>query len=108
MKKTATSQQLQALAKELNNEQPLPNRKNTEQLQISCSHVFREREKLLGFAKNIMLDDDESLIAGHARDSVGDLWWLGVHIADLERWRAKGGFHHIAMQDPEVPENSML
>ena len=108
MNKAPTNQELELLKKELQLERPLPHRTNAEELHIAFSHVFRQQDQALNFAKNIMLNDGESLIAGRAQDSIGNLWWLGVRITDLERWRTQGGYHHIALRDPEAPENNML
>ncbi len=108
MPKPATRQQLDELATQLNNERDLPHRANAEQLHVAYSHVFRHPEDALSFAKNILMGEGESLIGGHTEDSIGDLWWVGVRIDDIEQWRANGGFHHVARQDPEAPGNDML
>lgn len=108
MSKFPTEAQLSELAKELNSEKPLPNNSNAEEMLAIYSRAFRSFEDALAFANNIMLNDGEVLIGGNTVDSIGPLWWTGVCVDRLERWRSNGGFHHSARKDPEAPEADML
>lgn len=93
---------------QLETRKPLPTRKNAEELLISFSHVFRQFEEAVKFSESILLNSGESLVAGYTEDSIGKLYWLGVQVDNIERWRANGGFHHVAKHDPEVPKSETL
>lgn len=49
-------------------------------------HVFRSREQAGEFASAVKLGDQQALVGGYSRDSVGPLWWVGVQVQDLSRW----------------------
>ena len=108
MSKFPTEAQLSELARELNTVKPLPNKTNAEETLVSYSRTFRNYDEALAFANNIMLNDGEVLIGGNSADAIGTLWWTGVCVDRLERWRANGGYHHSARLDPEVPKTEML
>ncbi|WP_018140639.1 MULTISPECIES: hypothetical protein [unclassified Thioalkalivibrio] len=56
-------------------------------------HVFRAREKAEQFAHHVELGEGQDLVGGWTRDSVGMLYWVGVHVDDLERWGNVGAVH---------------
>jgi hypothetical protein len=49
-------------------------------------HVFRSREAAEAFIPHVRLNEDQHLVGGYTRDSVGPLWWVGVQVGDLDRW----------------------
>lgn len=49
-------------------------------------HCFRHREDAAGFIPSIRLTEDQALVGGHTEDSLGPLWWVGVHVGNLGRW----------------------
>ncbi len=54
--------------------------------QVVQWHVFRDMGEADEFADHIMLGDDQLLVGGAARDSVGEFWWVGVEVGDLSHW----------------------
>ncbi|ADC72476.1 MULTISPECIES: hypothetical protein [unclassified Thioalkalivibrio] len=56
-------------------------------------HVFRDRERAEHFADHVELGEGQELVGGWTRDSVGKLYWVGVHVEDLERWGNVGAVH---------------
>lgn len=68
----------------LERERSLPNREGHGR--VVQWHVFRAREQAAAFAAAIVLGDDQDLVGGYSRDSVGALWWVGVQVRDLSRW----------------------
>lgn len=48
--------------------------------------VFRSLGEALEYPRHIMLGPDQSLVGGHSEDSAGELWWVGVKVADLQAW----------------------
>ncbi|MDH5258196.1 MAG: hypothetical protein OEX07_09305 [Gammaproteobacteria bacterium] len=103
-----THQQLKVIENQFNVERALPTKESIKQLHVSYSHVFRSPESALAFTRGIMLGKGETVIAGHTRDSVGDLWWLGIRVDDFGQWKNNGGYHHAARRDPETPAEQML
>lgn len=59
--------------------------------------VFRSLAEALEYPRHIMLGADQSLVGGHSQDSAGDLWWVGVKVANLETW---GNSQAIQLRDP--------
>lgn len=49
-------------------------------------HVFRSRPQAEQFARGIHLAEGQELVGGYTRDSIGVLYWVGVHVGDLEKW----------------------
>jgi hypothetical protein len=49
-------------------------------------HVFRSRTAAEAFVPAIRLGDNQRLVGGYSRDSVGPLWWVGVQVDSLEQW----------------------
>lgn len=49
-------------------------------------HVFRSRAQAERFAEDIHLGAGQELVGGFTRDSLGILYWVGVHVEDLEKW----------------------
>jgi len=64
--------------------------------------VFREEASALEYSHHIMLGSDQELVGGHAADSAGDFYWLGVKVADLAAW---GNSHAIQLSDPFEAED---
>lgn len=59
--------------------------------------VFRKLHEALEYARHILLEPDQKLVGGHAHDSAGEFWWLGVKVADLAAW---GNSQAIQLADP--------
>ena len=53
-------------------------------------HVFRSRAQAERFAEGIHLGAGQELVGGFTRDSLGILYWVGVHVEDLEEWGNRG------------------
>ena len=49
-------------------------------------HVFRSRPQAERFAEGIHLAAGQELVGGFTRDSLGILYWVGVHVEDLAKW----------------------
>ncbi len=49
-------------------------------------HVFRSRRQAEEFLPAIKLSEEQQLVGGYTRDSVGPLWWVGVQVADPASW----------------------
>lgn len=90
--------QLHELRRQLAQERSLPG-KRPEEDRIVYWHVFRRAEDALAFAGNILLEDDEALVGGYTRDSIGPVWWVGVQVADLAAWGNRGAVHKIGGRD---------
>ncbi len=86
--------QLQALQVQLQQERSLPGRR-PEVDRIVYWHVFRRPEDALAFAEHVLLEEDECLVGGYTRDSIGPVWWVGVQVADLAAWGNRGAVHKI-------------
>ncbi|MFO8155708.1 MAG: hypothetical protein ACQERR_08455 [Pseudomonadota bacterium] len=56
-------------------------------------HVFRSRAGAEAFAPHIMLEGDQQLVGGQTEDSIGTLWWLGVHVDNLADWGNHDAVH---------------
>lgn len=55
-------------------------------------HVFRSRQQAECFLPGVKLMNDQHLVGGYTRDSIGPLWWIGVQVCDLHAW---GNTHAI-------------
>ncbi len=108
MSKFPSEPELSALIENLNQKRPVPDHNNAKSLLVTYSRVFRSASSALEFARNIMLNDNEHLTGGCSQDSVGPLWWIGVRVNKLEKWRSGGGFHRRANRDPEKTKEEML
>ncbi|TCV81045.1 hypothetical protein [Sulfurirhabdus autotrophica] len=49
-------------------------------------HVFRDAKQADEYADHIFLGDGQSIVGGFDEDSIGELWWVGVEVADLSIW----------------------
>ena len=49
-------------------------------------HVFRDVAEADEYADHIQLGDGQSIVGGFDKDSIGQLWWVGVEVADLSSW----------------------
>lgn len=49
-------------------------------------HVFRSEQAARDHIPAIRIGEDQELVCGKTRDSVGDVWWVGVRVRDLTRW----------------------
>ena len=108
MRNAPTNSELDDLRQSLQQESPLPQQSDAEQRLICYSHTFRNVDKALLFATGILLKQGESLVGGKTQDSIGDLFWLGVQVSNLEQWQANGGFHRLARNNPETSTQGML
>jgi hypothetical protein len=59
--------------------------------------VFRSETEALEYSQHIMLEADQNIVGGHGTDSIGEFFWLGVQVANLEAW---GNSHAIQLTDP--------
>lgn len=62
-------------------------------------HVFRQREAALKFIPGIRLGEGQEIVGGHTADSLGELWWVGVRVADIERWGNRQAVHKHAHRE---------
>ena len=74
---------------------PLPQDAKAER--VVMWKVFRSLDEALEYRRHIMLGADQSLVGGHSEDSAGELWWVGVKVANLEAW---GNSQAIQLSDP--------
>lgn len=91
----------------LDSQRPLPN-EDPAASHIVYWHVFRHKDEVRAFARQVMLDAGEHLISGTARDSIGQLWWLGIKVDDLEAWGNRRSINKTDAYDPESPDSPML
>lgn len=49
-------------------------------------HVFRDVAEADEYADHILLGEGQSIVGGFDKDSIGQLWWVGVEVADLSSW----------------------
>lgn len=59
--------------------------------------VFRNEAEALEYSHHILLEPDQKIVGGRGTDSVGEFFWLGIEVADLEAW---GNTHAIQLSDP--------
>lgn len=72
--------------------------------QVVLWRTFRAVADAVRFSHDIMLGDGQHIIGGVTEDSLGRLYWIGVHVDDLAKW---GNTRAIQMNDafdPESPE----
>ncbi|HKK14134.1 MAG TPA: hypothetical protein VKA14_05670 [Gammaproteobacteria bacterium] len=93
--------------RQLDSPQPLPNEKPVRRHVVNW-HVFRRRDDAADFSRNILLEDGEHIVAGQASDSIGSLWWVGVHVDDLEAWGNRDAIQLTDRVDPQNPGSPML
>ena len=68
----------------LKNERALP--EDPVQEKIVLWRMFRSTEDAVKFSGSVMLGDGQELVGGIAHDSVGPLYWVGVHVEDISHW----------------------
>ncbi|MFZ5659230.1 MAG: hypothetical protein ACOY5C_05165 [Pseudomonadota bacterium] len=78
-------------------DRPVPLPADPQQERVVLWKTFRSRGEALDFARNVLLEADQTLIGGHDHDSVGPFYWLGVQVADLAAW---GNSQAIQLRDP--------
>lgn len=71
-------------------------------------HVFRHAEEARDFARHVMLGAGESLVGGTTRDSLGELYWVGVQVEDIDAWGDRRAIHKTDFVDPQNPKSPML
>ncbi len=49
-------------------------------------HVYRSLFEAEEFAKSIKLGCGQHIVGGMDTDSIGNLWWAGVEVEDIDRW----------------------
>lgn len=59
--------------------------------------TFRSADQAVAFSHAIQLGEGQELVGGCTRDSVGELFWIGVHVDDLAKW---GNTKAIQLSDP--------
>lgn len=59
--------------------------------------VFRNLNEAFEYSRHILLEADQRLVGGHAADSAGEFWWIGVEVENLEAW---GNSQAIQLADP--------
>ncbi len=73
--------------------------------QIVFWRTFRSPDKAVVFSHAIQLGEGQELVGGRTRDSIGELYWIGVHVDDLAKW---GNTKAIQLSDPfdaDDPDN---
>lgn len=71
-------------------------------------HVFRHADEAKAFARHVMLDEGESLVGGATQDSLGELYWVGVQVEDIDAWGDRRAIHKTDFVDPQNPKSPML
>ncbi len=92
-----------AVKEMLQQQRPLPHDPVKEQ--IVFWRTFRSADKAAAFSPAIQLGEGQALVGGRTRDSIGELYWLGVHVHDLAKW---GNTKAIQLSDPfdaDDPDN---
>ena len=59
--------------------------------------VFRSEDEALEYSHHILLESTQQIVGGHGTDTVGAFFWLGVEVANLEKW---GNTQAIQLSDP--------
>lgn len=59
--------------------------------------TFRKPDQAVAFSHAIQLGAGQDLVGGRTRDSIGELFWIGVHVDDLAKW---GNTKAIQLSDP--------
>jgi hypothetical protein len=103
MSNKLNSEALKNIHLQLEGHRPIPHSAAITEQHIVFSRVFRRKNEAADFAQHVILGEDEELIAGHATDDIGDLWWLAVRMNNDEKWRNRIGYQHNARQDPHYP-----
>ena len=83
------------VSKVLTQPRHLPEEPKTER--VVLWKVFRSEDTALEYSRHIMLEQDQCIVGGQGTDSVGEYFWLGVEVADLEKW---GNSQAIQLTDP--------
>lgn len=77
---------------------------NPVQEHIVLWRTFRAIPDAVHFAHSIMLGEGQSITGGATEDSVGTLYWLGVHVLDIGKWGNTKAIQMNDAFDPESPE----
>ncbi len=77
----------------LSEDRPLP---EAGQGNIVQWHVYRQFSEARAHLAHIMLGQGQRIVGGHSRDSIGDLWWVGVEVEDVHRWGNPGAINKHA------------
>lgn len=77
--------------------QPRPLPEDPKKERVVLWKVFRSEDEALEYSHHIMLEPDQQIVGGHGTDSVGEFFWLGVEVPDLETW---GNSQAIQLTDP--------
>lgn len=48
--------------------------------------IFRTLDQAASYSQFILLGEGQQVVGGKTRDSVGELYWIGVHVDDLAKW----------------------
>ena len=91
-----------ALDRLLREPRPLPSDPIAER--IVLWRTFRSGIDARAFAAAIQLGEGQSIVGGCARDSLGDIFWLGVQVADLAKWGNTRAIQRSGRFDPEDPD----
>lgn len=98
--------ELETIKGELGRDRDLP--ENPAKEGVVSWHVFRQLDEALDFARHHLLDEGERVVGGRAKDSVGTLYWVGLHVDDLEHWGNRKAIHLTDGVDPQNPGSPML
>jgi hypothetical protein len=79
----------------LGHPRPLP--QNPVDEQVVFWRTFRSPDKAVAFSHAIQLGKGQDIVGGRTRDSIGELYWIGVHVEDLAKW---GNTKAIQLSDP--------
>ncbi|MCY0872935.1 MAG: hypothetical protein OWQ56_09610 [Acidithiobacillus caldus] len=75
----------------LDDERSLPSVEPMER--VVAWSVFRSREAARDLLEHAHLAAGQQLVGGHARDSIGPYWWVGVQVNDLDQWGSRGAIN---------------
>ena len=83
------------VSKILTHPRPLP--EDPQKERVVLWKVFRSENEALEYSHHIMLEPGQKIVGGHGSDSVNEFYWVGVEVADLEKW---GHTQAIQLSDP--------
>lgn len=89
------SEQENPITNLLQQERPLPQDPKSER--VVLWKVFRSENEAIEYSRHVLLEPDQKLVGGHATDTVGEFWWIGVQVDSLEAW---GNSQAIQLTDP--------
>lgn len=66
--------------------------------------TFRSPNDARAYAHSILLGEGQDVVGGRTNDSLGEMFWLGVQVADLAKWGNSRAIQLSGRFDPEDPD----